>query len=636
MSSYVSRLFQPLAPLFRPPFEGLWLLVVLYYGWCFLVFPHSQILRGNLPDPDDYMYLTQVTDWLNGQAWFDNIQHRLNPPLGVPIHFSRLAQLPMAAFILLFKMCGLPSRGAATLTALLYPLFLLSGLLLAMRALALHFVPKSWAGVSAYICLFSTGLMYLFMPGHVDHHGLIVLIVTLSLIAALGMMKKPDNPYFAIMAGLLLAFGLAVALEILPWLLLISIFLGLWAAKNSGKAALSGLVFGLTLYLASFAFLVFTRPFTDFMAPDVLTYSIVYVMLTGGIAVTFAGLAASGSQKIVVRFLCGASLALISGFLFLHHFPELIAGPYGGMDPELAQMMLGEIDEAKPLINIEASLLGVATHVAGAFLALFASIYFFWRAPAKERWKWGLMLTLLAAALLLTLFYQFRFMGCLGMMSVIPLTVSLYRGWEWIGFNYRGRKKVFAEIFLLLLVGPLPSVLFPALIDGRSFNVGIFLFPVDSSVARTPCDTYVLEKILNSPNLYGDRPRLIMSNMGQGPELLFRTKHMVLSAPYHMDVTGNIDTTRFFSTPYVSEAEAIARRRHVDLIVACRYVPDFYTRAPQNLHEAKGQVVGQDFSPHFIELLMTGGAPSWLKPVRFRGLSNFVIYEVAPAKSGTP
>ena len=33
---------------------------------------------------------------LKGAGWYDNIQHRLNPPDGVMIHFSRLAMIPMA------------------------------------------------------------------------------------------------------------------------------------------------------------------------------------------------------------------------------------------------------------------------------------------------------------------------------------------------------------------------------------------------------------------------------------------------------------------------------------------------------------------------------------------------------------
>jgi hypothetical protein len=131
--SFLMNQFRGLAPLFRPPFPGLWVVVLIYYIWCYLVYPNSQLLRGNLPDPDDYMYLTQLLDWMKGQGWYDNIQHRLNPPEGVPIHFSRLALLPMAAITFLFQLIGFGPRAAATIMALVYPLGLLAGLLCAVR-----------------------------------------------------------------------------------------------------------------------------------------------------------------------------------------------------------------------------------------------------------------------------------------------------------------------------------------------------------------------------------------------------------------------------------------------------------------------------------------------------------------------
>jgi hypothetical protein len=118
-----------------------------------------------------------------------------------------------------------------------------------------------------------------------------------------------------------------------------------------------------------------------------------------------------------------------------------------------------------------------------------------------------------------------------------------------------------------------------------------------------------------------------MATLGEGPELLFRTQHKVLAAPFHMDVDGNVDATRFFSTPYPEEAEAIARRRHIDLVVACRYIPEAYLRSGPGGTEG----TTKDFAPHFIMRLMSGRVPAWLKPVPIPGLDNYVIYEVRPS-----
>ena len=56
------------------------------------------------PDPDDVMRLVQVRDWLGGQGWFDLTQHRVSPPQGVAMHWSRLVDLPIALPVVLLTL----------------------------------------------------------------------------------------------------------------------------------------------------------------------------------------------------------------------------------------------------------------------------------------------------------------------------------------------------------------------------------------------------------------------------------------------------------------------------------------------------------------------------------------------------
>jgi hypothetical protein len=622
--------FRSLAAVFRPPFDGLGLVVVLYVAWAYLVCPHSPVLRGDLPDTDDYMYLNQVLDWMKGQGWYDNVQHRLNPPAAVPIHFSRLAQLPMAAIVGVFELLGLGPKGGATLMALLYPLILLGVLFAVLRWVAESFMPKEWAGVTAFIGLFATNTLYLFQPGHVDHHNLIVIFVVLALGCALRMMQRPELHRWPVYAGLCMAAGLTVALEILPWLLLLSAYLGFWAAAKGGNAARSGLLYSLVLFAGSAFFLALTRPPADILNLDVLTYSAVYVILAAGVAVAFAGVFLAAKAPRAVRLTVGLLLSTGAGALFLRHFPDLIVGPYGGIDPALARIILDEVNEAKPMKTAADSWFEVALAMGGSLVAMPAGIVFLKKAKGEQRWLWGLLMALLTAALGLTLLYQRRFAGTANMLEIIPLAVLLQRGWDWIGARWRGRRQVLAEIGLLLLVGPLPAVLLPALYDGRSFNMGVLLFPVSFGPEEFACQSYELENALRDPLRFGGKPRLIMNPMGNGPELLFRTDHQVLAAPYHMDVEGNVDSTRFFSTPYPEEAEAIARRRKVDLVVTCLFASNVYFHASPWGQEPKNEGPGQDFAPHFIERLIAKRIPAWLKPVKVPGLTNYVIYEVLP------
>ena len=596
-----------------PPFQGLALVVVLFYVWAQLVYPHNDILRGNLPDPDDYMYLTQVMDWLKGQGWYDNVQHRMDAPAGVPIHFSRIAQIPLAAGILFFKALGLPMRGAATLTALIEPLVLLGLCLVVLRRVTARVVPADWAGASAYVALFSLSFLYEFMPGHVDHHGLVIVLTLVSIGYVLRLFDAPEDWKAGAAAGLILAVTMMIALEVLPWVLLLSAGLGVWSLLRGGKAAQSAAVYAASFLAGSVVCLALTRAPSMLLDVDVLTYSLVYVFLAALIAVPFLGLAAVARSSLAVRAVTGVVLGVAGGGLFLHRFPEMMTGPYGSIDPQLMPLLLDVVSEALPMWKVPGAGLRALSFLSLGVGGLLIALTFVWRKRVVEKEKWGLIALLLAAAIGLTVFYQYRFAGMVAALAIIPLTGGLHAGWHWIGRSLQGRQKVFAEIGLLLLIAPLPAVLLPALFDGRSFNAGVVLFPVDA--ARSQCDQAQLEGYLRDPAGLGGKPLLIASIMDAGPELLFRTDHKVLAAPFHMNVQGNLDAARFLATPYPSEALNIAQRRGIDLVVICHAVPLYYL--PE-----KGA------SQPFLDSLFKGTVPPWLERVPAKGLDNFIIYRV--------
>lgn len=81
-----------------------WLTLMWLVCAIWLVWQKWAAIKGlALLDTDDNMRLQQVRDWMAGQAWFDLRQHRLSPPDGADIHWSRLVDLPLAGLILLFK-----------------------------------------------------------------------------------------------------------------------------------------------------------------------------------------------------------------------------------------------------------------------------------------------------------------------------------------------------------------------------------------------------------------------------------------------------------------------------------------------------------------------------------------------------
>ncbi len=633
-----SKLLRGVAAIFKPPFIGLGAVIWLYFAWSFLVHPQSPILNGEFPDPDDYMYLTHTMDWLKGQSWFDTVQHRLNPPEGVPIHFSRITELPMAALIMLLRFAGFGWIGASTITATVWPLVLFAAFLMTARWLAESFMPREWTRATAYVSLFAVSLMFKFSPGQIDHHGLIALIVALAFGCVLRMMQKPEILIWGVGAGFFLALGQAVALEILPWLLLLTSWVGLWMMLRGRVTARIGLVFGLTLYVASALFLFVTKRPDAWFDPVTISFSIIYVILAGQIAVCCAGVAlASQSRFDGVRVATGLVLAAASACFFFLRFPELLAGPYGAVDERITALMFNHIMEASPLMTTEPSWAAVVLRLLFPLTGLAACVHFILRNKKSETaWFWLLNLLLLSTAIVLSVFYQMRFIVYSSLFAILPLTEMLRRGLAWAATRWRARKLFAAEISLILLVGPLTAVLLPATADSRPFNKGVLLFPVRTIPDR--CDRSILKNVLTLPEYYGDRSRIVMNSIDAGPEILYLTPHSAIAAPYHGNVSGLLDSTRFFSTSDPDEAKRIARDRNVGLVVLCRTLPSLYVPPARAVAFDESGKKTDNTDATFAEQLLKGETPKWLKRFEFPLVDDYLIYEVNldPAKDNAP
>lgn len=131
---------------------------------------------------------------------------------------------------------GLPWSGARSLASGLWPLILLGVMFWALRWVGQGFMPRHWTGITAYVALFATSLMFQFTPGRVDHHAIAALLTLLSFGCVTRMMDEPERVKWGLYAGFGLAAGQAIALEILPWLLALS---G-WVCVDGGARSRDG------------------------------------------------------------------------------------------------------------------------------------------------------------------------------------------------------------------------------------------------------------------------------------------------------------------------------------------------------------------------------------------------------------
>ena len=610
----IAAFFSDMARIFQTPFAGLSIVIWCYFVFCYMALPHNPTWGGDLPDPDDFTYLTQTLDWLQGQGWFDVLAHRIDPPDGTAIHYTRLAELPIATMIMLFRALHYSWRGAALLASFVLPLVYLGFLFSALCRTAAKIIDPNWARLTCFVALFASPLTYKFAPGQVDHHGLEAILTIIATGFMFSIFTDPRKILAPLAAGFFYALSVGIALETLPWMALGAFVVGLWVACKGAKAARATVLFGGSLFVCGVVFLLLEKPLVDIFKLDLLTYSFAYALLEAAIALSLMAAAATAViKKLPLRLVLSAFFAAAFGALYLYHFPLLLAGPYGAMEPRLASMFFTGLSEAQPL-TAHRDLFTICMFTATCLLALGSSIWFMRDAKADKKWGWLLLTLSLTAALAFAIFYQLRVIIYAMLFAIIPLTGFFAESWRWIGRRkqWTARRKVWAEIGLLFLIGPLTVIFLPALFDNRSFNSGIMIFAAQESPDL--CHIRNIDKVLNAPPYVGRNLR-IMNFLNEGPEILFYTDHQIFAAPYHTNVTGNLTAVDFFSSTDATDAEKIARRNKVDLVLLCRSVPQIYTPSPE-----KG--------PGFAERLARNQIPAWLKEIPVPQPADYRLFEM--------
>jgi hypothetical protein len=191
--------------------------LLVWLGLCawFIADKWHDIRWFGLGDTDDNMRIMQVRAWLHGQGWYDLRQHRLNPPIGANIHWSRLVDLPIAGLILGLRPflggAGAERWAVAIAPMLPYLLLLFSLALTARRLLGPTAYPL------AFLALFFAGSTNgMFMPERIDHHGWQLALLALSISA----IADPKRVRGGLILGISSALSLAIGLEMIIYLAL--------------------------------------------------------------------------------------------------------------------------------------------------------------------------------------------------------------------------------------------------------------------------------------------------------------------------------------------------------------------------------------------------------------------------------
>jgi hypothetical protein len=577
--------------------------VVTACVWGVMAWSQGDIAR-TLGDTDDAMRLVLVRDLLSGRGWFDQLVTRLQPPMGVYMHWSRLLDGALAAMIWALRLVVSPDA-AEWATRFAWPLLWIFPAVACGLVIARRLGGRAAVFVAMVLTLVDVQLYAQFRPGRIDHHNV---QIVMTLIAAALTLTGKGRVRWAVGAGVATGLGLAIGIESLAFQALIGASYGARLAFAPGEAR-AARAYGLALAGSTLAFFALqTPPWRWSMSfCDSLGWNLVVAIGVAGLglaAVAAWGARLSKAQRFALLSLVGAAAALA----YIGADPGCLRGPFGAVDPRLRPIwfdrvqelrswpVLMRVDREGAILSITMTLMGLAGALyllaarrrtidaalllACALMTLAAIAashalrmedYAFWLgipivaaaiSDIAARWLAGLLLPTLAASLLLS-----------------PVVLDL-------------------AIVAASKAAPAPPVKGAGKARGRA-----------EAAADSCFDTRAYAPLAALP------PGIVLADIDLGPFVLAHSRDAVLSAPYHRMSWGIWSAHQALAAP-VGVSQGPVRALSVRYIVDC---PASHSpRPPASLGAA----------------LRQNHVPPWLQPLSKPGQTLQIYALKTPAPGG--
>ncbi len=585
-------------------------LTLLVHGGIIL-FDRTPALDGVLSDTDAYMRLVRVTQLFETGDWFDQTIARSNAPEGSVMHWTR----PMDV-LLLAGAWGLSPWFAFDQGLLWWAVFVSPVLHLAMViALVWATAPllDPWRRCLLVLAVLTQPpLTTAGIVGHTDHHMLIILSFVVAIGLHLRLLLRPFTVLPAVAAGASLGFALWLSIEGLILIALSFAAVTVAWILRGGDRVRKNLWHALGLAAMVAVALAVERPPSAYLLAEYDRISVVHLTV-GALAVGFwfaaAGLEARGPGEAARgrRAATAAVGACVCAVLLYAVYPKFFGGPEVEVDPRVGPVFYDFVFELRPLVP--RSLYGLGDfmiHLGPALVALPFLGWLLWQERRQATWDGWLYLAICLGAFVLLAVAMRRFAFTAEVLQAIVIAELL------------ARLIILSErVTVVLARVVLRSGLMLGLLLG-SILIGSLLSPPAAKGEWGPsCSLARLAGFLDDPAGLGARPLVILAHFNHGPELLYRTRHAVVAAPYHRDVDGLAAADTAFGAPDDELSRRVIERRGVDLLLFCR-------RGPAMLQASfKG-------GSTFVDRLSKGQVPAWLEPVRAPdgSIGDFLVFRV--------
>ena len=573
-----------------------WILCCGVMLWLF----RDSLFRLDFRDPDDAMRLLQVRDWLNGQPFWDVSQHRVNPPIGGPMHWSRIVDMPIAALILLLR----PLIGAVLAeraACIAVPLLLLGGLAVAVFVAARRVSDRNVALIAVALLLTTPTILLQFTPFRVDHHGWQIVMAAIALCGVLDRRRVRGG----IVTALALAVWLQISSEALPYA---ALFAGVIALRQTvdREETQRFSAFALTLGCGALAMLLLLRgPQAPFVRQcDALSAAYVWPMLAFALATPLA-VRLIGTATVTRRFMIAVAGGVAAMAVLLLTGGVCLSGdPFKALGPLAYRLWYLQVKEGRPIWEQGLSMGGII--LLPALMGLISTIVAAKAAKdraARDRWIAIAILLVGASAVAVMVLRAMSVAHLFALPGIAWLLLTIFR-------HIQGWTKPVARV---LATAATAILLTPAGICGAWVLAASSATDEKEQPEAANCRaSTVLAPMQALPRA------TVFAPLDLGPDILVRSDHRVIGTAHHRNAAGITAVIEGFTSP-PDKAHAILMRlnggKGPDYVVTCA-----------GLNEVKHYRA--EFPHSLAAALANGKPPRWLAPLPARPSQALRIYRV--------
>lgn len=550
------------------------LVAALCFGRAFMAWPGTPIGSEAMAwadDPDVWLRLTLVRDWMEGGSWYSHAMTGSNAPYA-PVESPWTRPLDMVIAWLASLMQGeLPVRliKAALLLPGIWVLLYVTGLLRAARRVLPH--PDQGLMVCAVAACLPMMWNY-FGVANADHHAplaaLFVWILSCLLAARIGAGD-------AVAVGAMLGLALWISPEaLLLWGLVLG-FLGLRfvAFGENGRALV--LVSVSAALAGTLAMMAERRP-EAWGVPVYDSISIVQVLAYALAAAGMVLLVWLAPKRREARLALALAVALAGAGVMGLCYPLFFHGAMVEADPYIFSDFLPRISEARPLWKQADTMRALAMTWQPLWMLPVLYLLFRKRPPLLEERVWWL-LALFSAALIAACMVQMRWYYYLAPLLALVLGSMLaplmgpqhprVQGrWparvlegETPGFQAFVRQVVLVSVVLV----PLGLLLFTY---GKEKGNEVSL-----AAQGNACEALASAWIRSGGMVrdMGTAPRIVLTSTNLGTQLLYFTPQRIIASNYHREGKGIRYAWEVLAVTDMADLRGYLKERQVEALLLC-------------------------------------------------------------------